>query len=173
MREDVQGCAKSMLCIIKDVGPLHLIKIETSQETSLGLHKKFTRIMSPICGECDWCGWSYANFPCQKGRLSVVYGSCQIQRRNQPGILAQSWIREMLKYEANSLAPKLAWLFGSNFPPERLVRCWFFFFFDLPLWLKLQSDSLIFPEWLRTSHGFTFHVMIPAICVASLQPEQI
>lgn len=121
------GMREIMLCIIKDVGPLHLIKIETSQETSLGLHKKFTRIMSPICGECDWCGWSYANFPCQKGRLSVVYGSCQIQLATL-GILAQSWIREMLKYEANSLAPKLAWLFGSNFPPERLVRCWFFFF---------------------------------------------
>ena len=171
MREDVQGYNKIMLCIIKDVVSLHLIKIETSQETSLGLHKKFTRIMSPICGECDWCGWSYANFPCQKGRLSVVYGSCQIQLATL-GILAQSWIREMLKYEANSLAPKLAWLFGSNFPRSDLCGA-DFFFFDLPLWLKLQSDSLIFPEWLRTSHGFTFHVMIPAICVASLQPEQI
>lgn len=32
-----------MLCIIKDVGPLHLIKIETSQETSLGFAPKNSR----------------------------------------------------------------------------------------------------------------------------------
>ena len=124
------GMRKIMLCIIKDVGPLHLIKIETSQETSLGLHKKFTRIMSPICGECD-CGWSYANFPCQKGRLSVYLSSCQIPTSQPTGNLGSKLDPWNAEIWSQLLSTEVGLTFWQQFSPGATCAVLIFFFFRL------------------------------------------